>query len=137
MTGSCHSAVCCTLFHSDALAGMEKSRMCREATTGSGLGRSALSPRAGGTGRQHLELSGPLCCHRTVADGHGAVTSPGLQRGSRDLPSLLPALLPALTAADCAVGQGSFEATLPTLSPLTDSPQGRIQTLILPASISV
>lgn len=117
MTGSCHSAVCCALFHSDALAGMEKSRMCREASAGSCLGRSALSPRAGGTCPQHPELSGPLCCHRTVAARHGAVTSPWLQRGGRDVLSLLPALLPALTASDHAVGQGSFEATLPTMCP--------------------
>lgn len=95
LTGSCHSApVCCALFHSDALAGMGKSRMCREGTAGSCLGRSALSPGTGGTRPQHPELSGPLCCHRTVTARHGAVTSPWLQRSSRDVPSLRPALCP-------------------------------------------
>lgn len=38
VTGTCHSVpVCCALFHSDALAGIEKSRTCKEATAGSCL----------------------------------------------------------------------------------------------------
>lgn len=62
MTGTCHSApVCCTLFHSDALAGIEKSRMCKEATPGNCLGRS-LSPQGKRKREQatHRAVSGPL-----------------------------------------------------------------------------
>lgn len=135
MTGSCHSApVCCALFHSDDLAGMEKSRMCREGSAGSCLGHSALSPQAGGTRPQHPELSGSLCCHRTVRAPHGAVTSPRPQRGSKDVPSLFSALLPALPASDRAVGQGSFGASLSTLLRGGDQPKSYPHSFLFKAS---
>lgn len=124
MTGSCHSArVCCALFHSDALAGMEKRRTCKEATAGAAS--AALLPAPGQAGHARGTPSCQGRCHRAATARHGAVTLPWLQRGGRDVPSLLPALLPALIASDRAAGQGSFGALRPTLSPLTDTPQGR------------
>lgn len=123
MTGTRHSVpVCCALFHSDALAGIEKSRMCKEATSGSCLGRS-LSPQ----GKRERERE--QATHRAVSGLLSAGQSqlwkacqigmaPVGQQGHAS-PSSLPCSLPLmfLTAVQLQGNEGSLVAMQPTLFP--------------------
>ena len=107
MTDTCHSVpVCSPLFHSDALAGIEKSRMCKEATPGSCLGCSSLSPQ----GRQKRACNTQSChwpvVSRTVTALKGLSDRDGSNGSAGTCLPLLPAMLPALNASDCGVAPG-------------------------------
>lgn len=87
MTDTCHSLpVCCALFHSDALPGIEKSRMCKEVTPGSCLCCSLFSPQ--GRREQACNRELPLAC--CLLDSHSserAVRPRWLEWVSMDMPS--------------------------------------------------
>lgn len=87
MTDTCHSLpVCCALFHSDALPGIEKSRMCKEATPGSCLCCSPLSPQ--GRREQACNRELPLaCCLLDCHSSERAVRPRWLEWVSTDMPS--------------------------------------------------
>lgn len=107
MTGTCLSVpVCCVLFHSGTLTGIEKSRMCKEATPGSCLGCSPLSPQ----GRRERACNIQSChwpvVSRTVTVLKELSDHDGSNGSAGTCLPLLPAMLLALNVSDCGAAPG-------------------------------